>query len=189
MQGPSFVKKQNDGHACANQAALACGVKRLLSKEGSLGSVIGEPVGTVIVRGKRLRGTQIGGQEVPFLIDELPILAVAGALAEGQTVIRDAAELRVKESDRIKVMAENLKKMGVTVAELADGLVIEGAKRIGTHEDLRGYGDHRMIMSMAVLGLAAVEPTKIRDVACVDTSYPSFWTDLQKVGGDVNWGE
>ncbi len=142
----------------------------------------GEPIGTVNVRGAALRGTEIGGDEIPNLIDELPIAAVAGALAEGETLIRDAAELRVKESDRIATTAAALRALGVPVEERPDGLLVRGgaALRGGRIESL---GDHRIAMAGAILGLSAPEPTTIADVACVATSYPGFWQDLRALGG------
>ena len=147
------------------------------------GTDIGEPVGTILVKGSRLRATEVGGEEIPNVIDELPVVAVAGAMAEGGTVIRDAAELRVKESDRIAAIVAGLRAFGVEVEERPDGMRIEGAKRIasgdGTVIDSRG--DHRIAMSMSILTLFGDAPVRIHDVACVDTSYPGFWDDLAAV--------
>jgi len=144
-----------------------------------------EPVGTIALQGVGLRGTEIGGDEIPNLIDELPVLAVAGALAEGATVIRDAAELRVKESDRIASMATNLRLLGVAVEEREDGMIIHGPAKLKVGGGIRTYGDHRIAMAMAVLALFAPEPVCINNVGCVQTSYPGFWDDLKTLGGHV----
>lgn len=140
-----------------------------------------EPRGDIVVVGRRLRGTDIGGPEVPNLIDELPVLAAAGALAEGETVIRDAAELRVKESDRIASMAAGLRELGVEVEERPDGMVVCGGGVRAASANLQSRGDHRIAMSLAVLALFAPGPCTVRDIACVDTSYPGFWDDLRRL--------
>jgi 3-phosphoshikimate 1-carboxyvinyltransferase len=132
-----------------------------------------EPHGTVEVTGAPLKGTVIQGKEIPQLIDELPILAVAGALASGTTIIRHAQELRVKETDRIAAIAHNLRAMGVQVTELSDGLEIQG------RAELRGarvasFGDHRIAMAFAVAGMFADGETIVQDVECVRESYPGF---------------
>ena len=142
-----------------------------------------ETMGTIQVEGGRLRGTEIGGAEIPDLIDELPLVAVAGALAQGRTVIRDAAELRVKESDRIRRVVDNLSRMGVKVEERPDGMVIEGGSPIRGGVAVDSYGDHRLPMAMSVLALYASAPVRMDDIACVNKSYPEFWDDLRKVGG------
>lgn len=138
-----------------------------------------EPSGTIELRGGGggLRGTEIGGAEIPNVIDELPILAVAGALIAGRTIIRDAAELRVKESDRLAAIAANLRALGAPVTETADGLEIVGGRPLcGTR--LQSYGDHRIAMAFAIAGLFADGETTIVDTACVDTSYPGFYDQL-----------
>ena len=137
-----------------------------------------EPAGSVTVCGGALAGTEVAGEEVPNLIDELPLVAVMGALAGGTTTIRDAAELRVKESDRIVATVEGLRAMGVQVEELDDGLVVEGGSPIRGGCDVDSRGDHRIAMAMAVLALFADAPTRIHHVACVETSYPGFWECL-----------
>ncbi len=142
-----------------------------------------EPRGDVVVRGAPLKGTTIGGAEIPNLIDELPILSVAGALAQGVTEIRDAAELRVKESDRIAAMAAGLRAMGVDVEERSDGLLIHGGGRVRASDRLHSCGDHRIAMSLAVLALFADGTSVVHDVACVDTSYPGFEADLKRLTG------
>jgi 3-phosphoshikimate 1-carboxyvinyltransferase len=132
-----------------------------------------EPRGTVEVTGAPLKGTVLQGKEIPQLIDELPILAVAGALASGTTIIRHAQELRVKETDRIAAIAHNLRAMGVQVVEQKDGLEIEG------RAELRGarvasFGDHRIAMAFAIAGMFADGETIVQDVECVRESYPGF---------------
>ena len=135
----------------------------------------GEPVSDLHVRARPLRGVTIGAEEIPQTIDEFPILCVAAALADGETVISGAEELRVKESDRIATMATELRKMGVTVQEKPDGLTIRGT----AGAPLRGgqctsHGDHRVAMSLAVAGLIASGPTTIDQTECVGTSFPEF---------------
>lgn len=143
-----------------------------------------DPVGTVFVRGAQLHGTEIGGDEIPNLIDEIPMLSVTAALAEGQTVIRDAAELRVKESDRIAVMAAHLRACGVTVEEEPDGMTVTGpANLCAPNAPLDSHGDHRIAMSMAMLATFGPGPVQLQNVACVDTSYPEFWKHLEELGG------
>ena len=138
-----------------------------------------EPRGQVRIQGGRLRGTIIEGEEVPNVIDEIPILAVAGALAQGKTIIRDAKELRTKETDRLAAIAANLTEMGVEVVELEDGLEIYGgAPLLGAR--LKSYGDHRIAMAFAIAGMFADKETLIEDVDCIDTSYPGFAEQLQR---------
>lgn len=139
-----------------------------------------EPVGSIEVVGGRLVGTEIGGKEIPTLIDEIPILAVAAALAEGKTVIKDAQELRVKESDRISTVAENLRRMGVTVEEFGDGMEITGTDRLEGAE-IHSLGDHRIAMAFAIAGLFAEGETTIRGVECIETSYPGFIRELEQL--------
>ena len=139
-----------------------------------------EPTGTVEVQGARLHGTVIEGREIPNVIDEIPILAVLGALASGQMVIRNAAELRVKETDRLAALATNLKAMGAQVEEFEDGLAITGGRPLhGTR--LPSYGDHRIAMAFAIAGLFAEGETVIEDCACIETSYPGFAETLEQV--------
>jgi 3-phosphoshikimate 1-carboxyvinyltransferase len=138
-----------------------------------------EPRGEVQIQGGRLRGTIIEGAEVPNVIDEIPILAVAGALAQGKTVIRDAKELRVKETDRLAAIAANLTGMGVEVVELEDGLEIYGgAPLLGAR--LKSYGDHRIAMAFAIAGMFADSETVIEDAECIATSYPGFDEQLER---------
>ena len=140
----------------------------------------GEPVGNLEVRGAGLRGTEIGGEEIPNIIDELPVLAVAGALAEGTTVIRDAQELKVKETDRIHAVVTNLQAMGAEVEEFHDGMVIRGGRPL-QGATVRSFGDHRIAMAFSIAGLFAEGQTVIEDTECVNTSYPGFEDTLKNV--------
>lgn len=142
----------------------------------------GEPVGTLVARPAPLRGTTVRGADIPSMIDELPLLACVAARAEGETVIRDAAELRGKESDRIAAVVANLRAVGVEAEELPDGLRV-----VGTDAPLAGavatHGDHRLAMAFGVLGAATGGGLVIDDPACVAVSYPGFWDDLARVTG------
>jgi 3-phosphoshikimate 1-carboxyvinyltransferase len=138
-----------------------------------------EPRGIVEVTGVPLKGTVIQGKEVPQLIDELPILAVAGALANGTTIIRHAQELRVKESDRIAAIAHNLRTMGAQVAEIKDGLEIDGPAALHGAR-VASFGDHRIAMAFAIAGLFADGETIVQDADCIRESYPGFETALEE---------
>ncbi len=140
----------------------------------------GEVRGSVEIKGARLKGTMICGKEIPNVIDEIPILAVAGALAQGRTIIADAKELRVKETDRIAAIAKNLKLMGAHVTEREDGLEIEGGFPLRGAK-LPSYGDHRIAMAFAIAGLFAEGETVIEDVECVATSYPNFQETMENM--------
>lgn len=139
-----------------------------------------EPLGTIELRGARLRGTTIAGKEIPNVIDELPVLAVAGALAHGKTTIADAGELRVKETDRLAAIATNLRAMGAQVSEREDGLEITGGAPLHGAR-LSSFGDHRIAMAFAVAGMFAEGETVIQDTACVATSYPGFDQQLEQI--------
>ncbi|MDD4933407.1 MAG: 3-phosphoshikimate 1-carboxyvinyltransferase, partial [Methylacidiphilaceae bacterium] len=140
----------------------------------------GEPRGSLLIRGGKLRGTKIEKAEIPSLIDELPVLAAIAALAEGETHIRGAEELRVKECDRIRCMVENLRRFGVPVDELPDGMVVEGGHPIRAAR-VPSFGDHRVAMACSILALQADGRSRIDDVGCVDTSYPGFFRHLAKL--------
>ncbi len=140
----------------------------------------GEPVADLLVRHSSLHGTEIGGAVIPTLIDELPVIAAMACLADGKTVIRDAAELKVKESNRIAVMTEGLSAMGARVEETADGMIIHGGSPLhGAVIDSRK--DHRIAMTFAVTALAASGQTEILDADCVSISYPGFYGDLKRL--------
>ncbi|MCD6361860.1 MAG: 3-phosphoshikimate 1-carboxyvinyltransferase, partial [Armatimonadetes bacterium] len=145
--------------------------------------VAGEPVGTVTVRPGPLMGAEIGGELIPRLIDEVPLLAVLATQAEGTTVIRDAAELRVKECDRLAAMAGVLTAMGAEVVEREDGLVIEGPTRL-RGATVHSHGDHRVAMSVVVAGLVAGGETVVEDTDCISTSFPGFVELMQELGAD-----
>jgi 3-phosphoshikimate 1-carboxyvinyltransferase len=140
----------------------------------------GEPVADILVRSSRLRGIEIGGDLVPRAIDEFPVLCVAASLAEGRTIVREARELRVKETDRIAAMAANLRKAGVTVVETDDGMEIEGRESLKGGE-YESFGDHRIAMSMLVAGLVAAGDITVSDVECIATSFPNFMELLARV--------
>jgi len=142
----------------------------------------GEPVADIRVRASRLTGVTINGAIIPRTIDELPILAVAAAYAEGTTIIRDARELRVKETDRIAAMCTELKKMGADIEAQDDGMIIRGKESLSAAV-CTSYGDHRVAMSMAVAGLAAQGETRVEDCACIKTSFPGFMNCLQSLMG------
>src|SRR5690606_31687706 len=134
--------------------------------------------GDLVVHAAELHGVRVDGALIPRLIDEVPILAVAAACAEGRTEIRDAGELRFKETDRIAAMARNLRSMGATVEELEDGMIIDGPARLrGAPVD--SEEDHRIAMSMAVAGLAADGLTEVHGAECAAVSYPGFWDHLR----------
>ena len=143
-------------------------------------SVAGEAVGDLRVRSARLSGTEIAGDLAARAIDELPVLAVAAAYAQGTTEIREAAELRVKESDRIATTAAGLRALGVAVEERPDGLQIVGGGRL-RGAPLDSYGDHRLAMALAVAALGARGESEIRGDTAVAVSYPAFWSDLERL--------
>lgn len=144
----------------------------------------GETVGDLHVQPGPLQATIVGGAQIPCLIDEVPILAVVATQAEGATEIRDAAELRVKESDRLALMADGLRAMGAEVRELTDGLVITGPTPLHG-ATLDAAQDHRIAMSFAVAGLIAKGETLITGAEAVDTSFPGFVSALRSLGADV----
>ncbi|MCH9055066.1 3-phosphoshikimate 1-carboxyvinyltransferase [Synechococcus sp. PCC 6716] len=140
----------------------------------------GEPVADLRVRSTQLQGTTISGALIPRLIDEIPILAVAAAFATGTTQIRDAAELRVKESDRLAAIATQLQHLGATVTEISDGLDITGGAPLYGNA-LESYGDHRMAMSLAIAALNAKGSSRIHQASAAAVSYPNFVTTLQHI--------
>ena len=139
-----------------------------------------EPAADLLVRYAPLHGTEIGGALIPRLIDELPVLAAAAAVAEGRTVIRDAAELKVKESNRIRTMAEGLSRLGATVRETEDGLIIDGGAALHGGA-VESYSDHRIAMSFAILSLVTDGEVRISDPDCVNISAPTFYEDLKSL--------
>ncbi|MFH1800552.1 MAG: 3-phosphoshikimate 1-carboxyvinyltransferase [Candidatus Omnitrophota bacterium] len=149
-------------------------LKRMGAKvEMQITQTVPEPMGTIRVWGTKLKGTGITHEETPSLIDELPVLMVAMALAEGESLISGAAELRVKETDRIQSMVRNLKAIGASIEELPDGSLIRGVERFHG-ATVESFGDHRTAMSMGVASLASSGTITITDTACIATSYPAF---------------
>jgi 3-phosphoshikimate 1-carboxyvinyltransferase len=147
-----------------------------LEEERTVG---GEPVADIVVRSSRLHGVSIGGDMIPRLLDEVPALAVAAALADGRTEVRDAAELVVKESDRLATVASQLTRLGVSVEAGADSLVIEGG--LNLHGGVvTSHGDHRLAMALAAAGLLATNEVVIEDADAVTVSYPDFWEHLSR---------
>lgn len=141
----------------------------------------GEPTADLLVRTSSLHGTTVGGEIIPTLIDEIPMIAVMAAFAEGTTIIKDAKELKVKESDRILVMAENLSRMGADITPTDDGMIIHGGKPLHGAE-IDSYLDHRVAMSFAIAGLLCDGPLSIKGGDCVKISYPEFYEDLYRLG-------
>ncbi|WP_009631856.1 3-phosphoshikimate 1-carboxyvinyltransferase [Synechocystis sp. PCC 7509] len=144
--------------------------------------VAGEPVADLRVRARALHGCTISGDLIPRLIDEIPVLAVAAVFASGTTIIKDAEELRVKESDRITVMANQLNKMGAKISELTDGMEITGGTPL-TGAEVESYSDHRITMSLAVAALNAQGKTTIHGAEAAAISYPTFVATLKQVCG------
>jgi 3-phosphoshikimate 1-carboxyvinyltransferase len=148
--------------------------------EEAPGSAI-EPIGNLTVRSSQLRNVKISPDLIPSLIDEIPALAVAGAAASGRFEVRGARELRVKESDRIRALSENLRRLGVQVQEYEDGLSFEGGNDLVPSGPLNSYDDHRIAMAMGVAGLASSRAVEITGAHCVDISFPGFWNLLSKL--------
>jgi len=142
----------------------------------------GEPVADLLVRSSDLKGIEIGGEVVPRAIDEFPVVAVAAACASGTTTIRDAAELRVKETDRIAAICTELGKLGARLEPREDGMLIEGGAPLHGAE-AESHGDHRIAMSLAVAALCADGEVSIADTGCTATSFPNFWELLEQVRG------
>lgn len=141
----------------------------------------GETVADITVRSSSLKGTTVGGDIIPRLIDELPIIAVAAVFADGQTVIKDAQELKVKETNRIRAIVDEFNKCGIDITETDDGMIINGSKSIHG-ADFKTYGDHRMAMSLTVLAQLADGESTLDDSDCACVSYPTFFDDFYKLG-------
>jgi 3-phosphoshikimate 1-carboxyvinyltransferase len=144
----------------------------------------GEPVGEIAATAGPLRGTRVEGDEVPSLIDELPVLAVLAARAEGETVVRGAEELRAKESDRIRAIVENLRAVGADAEELPDGFVVRGSDR-PLEGRVRTHHDHRIAMAFGVLAALPGCSIRIEDPAVVDVSFPDYWATLRALGAPL----
>jgi len=143
--------------------------------------VSGEPVADLLVRHSLLKGIAISGDVVPRAIDEFPAICIAAACAEGTTTVRDARELRVKETDRITAMATNLRLLGVAVEECPDGMDITGVERLGS-ATVESFGDHRIAMALSVAGLVSSGGVTVHDIDCVATSFPTFFPLLERFG-------
>jgi 3-phosphoshikimate 1-carboxyvinyltransferase len=161
----------------ALEVLRAMGARVTVSNMRTEGS---EPVADVTVASSSLSGTTINGAIIPALIDEIPVLAVAAAMASGQTIIADAAELKAKETDRIQTVVEALEAMGVRVEATPDGMIIEGRGHLDAAA-VDSHGDHRLAMAWAVAGLVARGEMHIAGSDAVDVSYPDFWRDLAAI--------
>ncbi|KUG02354.1 5-enolpyruvylshikimate-3-phosphate synthase [hydrocarbon metagenome] len=143
--------------------------------------ISGEPVADLIVSGSELKAVEISGDIIPRLIDELPVIAVAMAAASGTSIVHDAQELRVKETDRIKAITSELLKMGVNAEAIEDGFIIEGRSSTIKGAQVNSHGDHRIAMSLAVAALLAEGETSISNPQAVDISFPGFWQELDRL--------
>jgi 3-phosphoshikimate 1-carboxyvinyltransferase len=147
----------------------------------------GEPTGDLLVSSSSLSGIQVGGDLVVRMIDEFPVFAVAAACAQGRTVVRNAQELRYKESDRIAALGLEIRKLGVNFQETPDGFIIDGGRRLcGASVD--PHGDHRLAMALAVAGLVATEPVIVENAAIINESFPDFAGILQGLGAELENG-
>ncbi|MGQ9850543.1 MAG: 3-phosphoshikimate 1-carboxyvinyltransferase [Aggregatilineaceae bacterium] len=158
-------------------AAIVCEHERL---EG------GEPVADLRARRAELRGTTVGGELIVRAIDEFPVLMVLATQAAGETLVRDAAELRVKETDRIAVMAAELRKLGAQIEERPDGFRVVGPQQL-RGAVVQGHDDHRVAMALAVAGLAADGETVVEDAACAHDSFPGFVETMRALGAEMAW--
>jgi 3-phosphoshikimate 1-carboxyvinyltransferase len=172
----------NPSRTGALDVLRAMGAQIDVSNERTRG---GEPIGDLEARSAELVGVTISGPVVPRLIDEIPILAVVGACAAGNTSIRDAEELRHKESDRIATTASLLSSMGANVSETRDGLEVKGGASLNGAR-LDSHGDHRIAMAAGVAALAASGETTILEAECADISYPDFWNTLKRAAGQID---
>ncbi|MGM0602138.1 MAG: 3-phosphoshikimate 1-carboxyvinyltransferase [Bacillota bacterium] len=141
----------------------------------------GEPTADILVRSSQLKATEISGDIIPRLIDEIPIIAVLAASAEGETVIKDAEELRVKETDRISAVVNEFKKLGISIEEFEDGMAVDGPANISGGKTLESYHDHRIAMSLAVLALKAESAVTISGSEIINTSFPGFAELLKSI--------
>ena len=158
-------------------ALLAMGAKLRIENQRLEGN---EPVADLYIESSRLKAIEIGGDIIPRLIDEIPLLAVAACVAQGKTVIRGASELRVKESDRIASTIRELSRLGARIEELPDGMVIYGEKAL-LGKEVKSHGDHRLAMTLAVAGLVARGNTSIQNAGVAEISNPDFWEELNRL--------
>lgn len=155
---------------------IAMGARIYIEDERVVG---GEAVGDLVIFSSDLSGIELGGDVIPNIIDEIPILAIAALCAEGDTIIRDAGELRHKESDRIRNLVDGLTSIGADIEELEDGMIIHGSRLSGGMVDC--HGDHRIAMSLAIAGLIADHQVSIRNADCAAVSFPGFWEALAEL--------
>lgn len=167
------------------EVLLDMGAKLSIERERIEG---GEPVADLTVESSDLVGRQIGGSIIPRLIDEIPLIAVAGSLARGTTIIRDAAELRLKETDRIRATVRELSRLGADIEELPDGMIVHGG-RVLKGGECSSHLDHRLAMTLGIAALNAQGETVIHDAEVVAMSYPAFWQDLERLSGQHNLEE
>lgn len=139
-----------------------------------------EPLADISIETSNLKGVTVEGEMIPNVIDEIPVIALAATQADGDTIIRDAAELRVKESDRINTTASELRKLGADIEELPDGMVVRGPTNL-KGALCRSHGDHRLAMTLGIAGLLAQDDTLVYDPECVEVSYPGFWQGLESL--------
>jgi 3-phosphoshikimate 1-carboxyvinyltransferase len=172
----------NDTRTGLLDVLLEMGAKMTVTETGL---EAGEPVGTIRVQYSDLKGVQVGGEVVVRMIDEFPVFMVAALCASGETLVRDAKELRVKETDRIAVMAGELRKLGAEIEEREDGFRIVGPQKL-TGAVVDGHDDHRVAMSMTVAGLVATGETKVLDSKCAGDSFPGFAPTMAKIGATLS---
>ena len=142
--------------------------------------ISGEPIADILAKSSELNGTLVGGDEIPTLIDEIPVIAILAAHADGQTVIKNASDLKAKETDRIFTVSENLKKMGALVTPTDDGMIIDGTKSL-SGAVIDSYNDHRIAMAFSIAALNAKGTTEILRSSCASVSYPGFYEDLESL--------
>ncbi|MGD8519025.1 MAG: 3-phosphoshikimate 1-carboxyvinyltransferase, partial [Anaerolineae bacterium] len=154
--------------------------------------ISGEPVADLVMRASELHGTQVSGELVVRTIDEFPILAVAATQARGETIVRDAAELRVKETDRIATTVGELRRLGAQIEAQSDGFVVHGPSRLQASEPsgegpalVNSHNDHRLAMALAVAGLVAIGRTRIMGADCINDSFPGFELLLARLQGSA----
>ncbi|HLE14157.1 MAG TPA: 3-phosphoshikimate 1-carboxyvinyltransferase [Anaerolineales bacterium] len=182
--GSTLILKEvglNPGRTGLLDALLAMGARIQITAQSTRN---GEPVGDLIVKHSQLHAAQVAGGQVSRMIDEFPVFAIAAAFADGITTVKDAAELRHKESDRISALCQELGSLGVNVAEYPDGFSIHGSG-IVRGGIVQAHNDHRLAMSLAVAGLAAEEPVILQGAEIISESFPGFVTTMQNLGADL----
>ena len=186
MAGATLVPDSNIRINGVSINPTRAGIIKIMTRMGAKINILNkkdtfEPVGDIEVLSARTKGVVIEESDIPNIIDELPIIFVIASLSKGKTVIKGAQELRLKETDRIKSMKENLIKMGGRVEVLKDEIIIEGVEKLKSSRTLRSYGDHRTCMSMAIASLVAGGESEIDDARCVSKSFPGFFEALESL--------